>query len=168
MEIQTERLQLKPICRENLGELAQLLMNDVVKKTYMVPDFANLSEALKLADRIRVLSEDPSRNVAGIYLGETLIGILNETDRTQDSVEVGYALLPAYYNQGYATEALRAVFPHFFAQGFRSVVAGAFEENAASIRVMVKSGMRKEDRQDNVEYRGKNHRCVYYSIEKTI
>lgn len=50
--------------------------------------------------------------------------------------------------------------------GYREIICGAFEENAASIRVMVKAGMHKLSRTDEVEYRDKRHQCVYYSIMK--
>ena len=34
------------------------------------------------------------------------------------------------------------------------------------IRVMEKSGMKREEKTDEIEYRGAVHRCVYYSIRK--
>lgn len=166
MFIQTKRLELKPITHDSLEALAELLADDVVKQTYMVPDFASKEEAIAMAQRLMALSEDEDRHLAGIYLGPQLIGMLNETDRQDDRVEVGYALLPRFYNQGYATEALTGAIPYFFAQGFREVIAGAFEENAASFRVMVKSGMNSIPYEDEVAYRGKTHRCRYCSIQQ--
>lgn len=166
MNIQTKRLCLKAIAQADLDELSTLLTDDVVKKTYMVPDFANREEARKLAGRIAAMSEDPQRYVAGIYLEGRLIGMINETDRNGTAVEMGYALLPRYYNQGYCTEALGGVIGYLFEQGFERVVAGAFEENRASLRVMEKSGMTRTEHTDQVEYRGKTHRCIYYQIEK--
>ena len=162
MNIQTERLELKPIRVADLEALADLLTDPIVGKTYMVPDFADKAEAENLALRIISLSQEENRNVAGIFLADRLIGMLNETDRGEDYVEVGYALLPAYYGKGYAAEALRGAIDFFFAQGFQRVLAGAFEENRASLRVMEKSGMLRLRRQDTVTYRGKEYRCVYY------
>lgn len=165
MQIKTKRLELKPIGAD-VGALVELLTDDVVKKTYMVPDFPDRDGANNMAQRIKALSEDPARNVAGIYLGAQLIGLLNQTEASGDSIEVGYALLPRFHGQGYATEALTGAIEYFFRQGFREVTAGAFEENAASIRVMVKSGMRRMEKSDEVAYRGKNHRCVYYQAQR--
>ena len=166
MYIKTERLELKPISPESLDALVELLTDDVVKQTYMVPDFPDREEAEKLAQRLITLSDQENRHVAGICYGDSLIGILNETESLDDRIEVGYAILPRYHNQGYCTEALRGTIGYFFANGFREVMAGAFEENSASIRVMVKSGMKKLDRRDEIEYRGKVHPCVYYSIKR--
>lgn len=166
MYIKTERLEMKPIAPESLDALVELLTDDVVKQTYMVPDFPNREESKKLAQRLITLSEQEERHVAGIYYRDSLIGILNETESVDDRIEVGYAILPRYHNQGYCTEALRGEIGYFFAHGFREVLAGAFAENTASIRVMIKSGMTKLDRRDEIEYRGRVHRCVYYSIKR--
>lgn len=166
MVIKTERLELKAIGPKDLPALAELLTDAVVAKTYMVPDFADRAEAEKLAKRLMTLSENPERYMMGIFLHNQLIGILHETQISGDTVEVGYALLPRFYGQGYATEALTGAIDGFFALGFRCVLAGAFEENAASMRVMQKSGMTKIDRQDVVTYRGKDHRCVYYAVSR--
>ena len=83
-----------------------------------------------------------------------------------DRIELGYAILPRFHNQGICTEAMRIAIGYCFAHGFREVVAGAFEENLASIRVMVKNGMGKLERYDKIDYRGKTYTCVYYAIEK--
>ena len=166
MYIKTERLELKSISPDSLENLADLLSDEIVKQTYMVPDFPNREDALKLARRLMELSGQEERRVAGIYLGESLIGILNQTDATQDSIELGYALLPKYHNQGYATESLRGAIGYCFSIGFQEVVAGAFSENPASLRVMLKSGMKKIDHTDEITYRGKTHICLYCAIRR--
>ena len=50
--------------------------------------------------------------------------------------------------------------------GYSRVIAGHFEENPASRRVMEKCGMGPMDREENIEYRGVPHRCLYRAIEK--
>ena len=166
MQIKTERLELKPISPESLDALVELLTDDMVKQTYMVPDFSNRQEAEKLANRLITLSEQEERHVAGIYFEDALIGVLNETESTDDWVEVGYAVLPRYHNRGFCTEALRAAIAYFFGKGFREVLAGAFEDNIASIRVMIKSGMKRLERREEITYRGRMYNCVYYSARR--
>ena len=97
--------------------------------------------------------------------GET-IGLINDTEISERSIEVGYALLPCYHNQGLATEALRAMISHLFSVGFEEVTAGAFEENLASQRVMQKCGMKLTSKTDQIDYREKTHLCVYYTIKR--
>ena len=166
MHVTTKDLHLGPIRQQDIPALAALFMDEVVKQTYMVPDFSDLSAAETLAKRIMALSQDPSRYVAGIFLGDRCIGLLNETERQEGSIEVGYALLPAFHNRGYCTQALKGVIDFLFSEGYSQVLAGAFETNAPSIRVMEKSGMKPLDKQDEVTYRGKTHRCVYYHAVK--
>lgn len=166
MYVKTQRLELKPVCTNGLVALTDLLTDDLVKQTYMVPDFASREDARKMARRISALTNDPGRYVAGIYLGDQLIGLLNETERDGDRIEVGYAILPRFHNRGYCTEALTGTIAYLLTQGFAEVLTGAFEENAASLRVMEKSGMTKIEKQDAIEYRGKTHRCVYYLAKK--
>ncbi|HTU82315.1 MAG TPA: GNAT family N-acetyltransferase, partial [Candidatus Acidoferrales bacterium] len=63
--------------------------------------------------------------------------------RDAGSIEVGYALKPAYWNQGYATEMASGVLEiAFSAAALERVVAIALASNAASRRVMEKLGMK--------------------------
>jgi RimJ/RimL family protein N-acetyltransferase len=61
--------------------------------------------------------------------------------------EIGWLVDPAYAGQGLATEAARALLALCFdGLGLRRVTAAAFADNAASVRVMEKLGMRQEGR----------------------
>ena len=58
-------------------------------------------------------------------------------------VEVGWALAPEVWGRGYATEAGRASLDHAFTElGCAMVVSIVHPENAASIRVMDRLGIR--------------------------
>ena len=163
MEFQTRRLRAGPIDEVHLPALTALLTDDTVKQTYMVPDLASEAEVETLARRLMELSRNPARYMAGIFLEGMLIGIIHDVEIKGDTVELGYALLPAYHNQGYCSEALRGAMDWFFAHGFRKVVTGAFQENRASIRVMEKCGMTRQTDTEDISYRGKIHHCVYYA-----
>ena len=164
--IRTLRLTLGAIRQEDRDELIRLFRDDTVKKTYMLPDLRDDREAEALFARMAELSEREDRYVFGIHLDGCLIGVLNDTEICGDYVEMGYALAPDYFNKGYATEAFSAVIGYLFDRGVPCVIAGAFSENLASIRVMEKCGMERLDRTENIDYRGKDHLCVYYSIKK--
>ena len=92
--------------------------------------------------------------------------MMNDVETKGTQIEMGYAFLPAYYNKGYATESFRGAIAYLLEHGFETVVAGAFSHNAASLRVMEKCGMKKQDYTDEVEYRGVTHTCIYYSITR--
>ena len=159
-------LALRPFCDGDADAVINIFMNDQVKKTYMVPDFANRQAAMPLFERLKQLSSEENRFVRGIYLGQTLVGFLNDVDISGGCIEMGYVIDPAHKGRGYATQALNAAIEALFRRGFSAVRAGAFEENAASIRVMKKCGMKLIDLEESIQYRGKTHRCVYYEIRK--
>jgi len=167
MKLETERLLLRPIEQSDMEQLLPLLKNDVIKQTYMIPDFPSEESAVRLAKRFIDLSQGEEKLVVGIALDGRLIGFLNETEKGEGWIEVGYALHPGFHGRGYMTEALGAVIDTLLRSGISAVMAGAFEENCASIRVMEKCGMKRMDRTETIDYRMKQHRCVYYMIEKT-
>lgn len=166
MKFTTKRLEVKPISGTDREAVLDLLTDGTVGKTYMLPDYARREDAEPLFRRLMELSRAEDRYVAGIYLDGQFIGMMNETEIKDRQIEMGYAYLPAYYNRGYATEAFRGAIAWLFDHGFETVVAGAFEENPASIRVMEKSGMQRLPQTDEIEYRGAVHTCVYYGIGK--
>lgn len=163
MQFTTDRLEIKPMSLEDKEEILDLLTDATVAKTYMLPAFQSREEAQPLFLRLVELCRKEDRYVAGIYLEGKFIGMMNETERKDGKIEMGYAYLPAYYNRGYATEAFRAAIAYLLSQGFSRVLAGAFEENAASLRVMEKCGMVRQDYTDQIEYRGKTYTCIYYA-----
>jgi RimJ/RimL family protein N-acetyltransferase len=162
--IKTTRLMLREIEDTDRDHLIDIFMDDTVKQTYMLPDFASREEAGRLFERIRELSKRDDRYVLGVSYQGILIGLINDVEILDKSIEVGYAFHPKYYNQGFATEALGAMIAYLFDKGFEEVIAGAFEENAASMRVMQKCGMKKIEKTDQIDYRNKTHLCIYYTI----
>ena len=163
--ISTPRLTLRPMETRDRNNLAELFIDPIVTKTYMVPAFNTKVDAMPMVYKVIALSQDPNRFIYGIYLDDALIGLVNETDDQNKIIELGLAILPDYHNQGYATEAFSAVIDHLFANGFEEILAGAFAENTASLRVMEKCGMTRTNMTAKIEYRGIRHPCIYYSIK---
>ena len=157
---------LRPIQLQDREAMLDILTDDTVKQTYMLPDFADRRDALPLFRRLAEFSRNESHYVRGICLEERLIGFLNDVEIQDGSIELGYVIHPDFQGKGYMTEALRSAVDALFSMGYQEIICGAFEENAASIRVMVKAGMQKLSRTDEMEYRDKRHQCVYYSIMK--
>ena len=164
--INTARLCLHAFSDEDAETMIALLTNSEVIKTYMVPDFRSSAEEVKLFERFKELSGSDERFVYGIYLEEKLIGFINDVEIKETEIELGYVIDPSYKNQGFATEALAAAIKALFAAGFSVVRTGAFEENAASMRVMEKCGMVRLGQEEEIRYRGKVHRCCLYEIKK--
>lgn len=78
-------------------------------------------------------------------------------DFTNGSAEIGYVLNPDYWGQGYAAEAIRAVMRiGFLVFGFHRIEAKFMEDNAQSLRVTEKVGMKFEGvRRDAMFIKGK-------------
>lgn len=167
-EIKTERLCIRPYSEVDREQLARILMNEEVKETFMIPDFPTEEEYLKLADRLIGFSriEDENHLEYGVYLGDTMVGFINDCGIEGEEIEIGYVIHPDYKGHGYATEAVKAVISDLWEMGFASVTAGFFEENKASRRVMEKCGMHLADETDEEEYRGEVHRCLYCRIDR--
>lgn len=163
--LKTARLTVKPMDEADSSAVQQILTHRSVIRTYMVPDLSP-EQAERLFRRLKDLSWDTSRYVRGIYLNGQLIGFLNDTEITGDSLELGWALHPAYHNQGYATEAVSAAIADLFSMGVPAVLAGAFDWNVPSIRVMEKCGMTRQEYTDEIPYRGKTHTCLYYAAKR--
>jgi [ribosomal protein S5]-alanine N-acetyltransferase len=70
------------------------------------------------------------------------IGIGKASDPSLGEMSFGYALRPAYWGEGYMTEALTALLEFAFEElGARSVQGECDAQNPASARVMEKAGL---------------------------
>lgn len=163
--LKTANLHLRPIALQDAAQLGEILQSDIVKQTYMVPDLTS-EAATELGKKISLMSCDPTRYIRGIYLKGILIGQVNDVAKENGSIELGWFIHPQYHGQGYATEAVKAIIPDLFDRGFKAVTAGAFSENTASLRVMQKCGMKLQEITEDIEYRGKIHKCIYYAIRR--
>ena len=157
-----QNIYLRKITLETETVMLDILTSDIIKQTYMLPDFACREDAIPLFQKLITLSEDPQRYVRGIYLEQALIGFMNDVEIINGSIELGYVIHPGFHGKGYMTRALKLAITELFSLGYLEVITGAFDENTASIRVMEKAGMVKLEKIDEIDYRGKLHKCVYY------
>lgn len=90
-----------------------------------------------------------ARHGFGLYATELLdgtpIGMTGLIKRdTLDDVDIGFALFPAYWGQGYAREAATALLEHARSLGMARLVAITDPANDASIRLLEALGFRFE------------------------
>lgn len=164
-EIITSRLCLSEIRRCDKENLIRILSDDETKKSYMVQDIDSKEEQDKIFERFFRLFKLNDFFAYGIFLQNRLIGFIHEVCAKDGGIELGYVIDPQQKGSGYATEALQASVSELFKAGYKAVIAGAFEENAASLRVMEKCGMTPTGETEEIEYRGKKHKCIYMKIE---
>ena len=166
VNVKTPDLVLRPFIEQDRQAMGAILTDAKVRQTYMIPELKTQEAIDRLFHRFLELSLAEDRYVAGIYKDDCLVGFLNDVCKDDRRIELGYVITPLHWGKGYATQALTAAVTDLFNRGYEEVVAGAFVENPASIRVMVKAGMTKLDEEEDIEYSGELHHCVYYSIKK--
>ncbi len=159
LHLQTGRLTLVPFTLERVraavydrAALARLL-NAHVPDEWPNPD---LGEILPMILEARL--KDPAEAAWSALILHTAdraligdIGFKGGPD-AEGTVEIGYGIIPSYRGQGYASEAAQAMIAWAFAQpGVRRVTAECLADNAGSIRVLEKVGMRRTGTKDSEE-----------------
>jgi RimJ/RimL family protein N-acetyltransferase len=140
--IPAERFVLRPIRKSDAGLMA-LYTGDrrVAEATRSIPH--PLPPGATEAFIARAMSADRDQDVwvmdgSGHQLAEVLgvIG-LKRMDRGQS--EIGYWVAPAFWNTGFASEAVRTLV-EANPQGARTIFAEVFQDNAVSARVLTNCG----------------------------
>ena len=162
--LKTKRIILKSINDSDRDSFIAICKDPKVYATYMLPDLLNKEQEDKFFNRLKELCQDKSRFIYGIYLENEIIGFLNEVEKSEDGIEIGYFISSKHWNKGYATEAFKVAIKELFDMGYKYVYAGHFENNLASGKVMQKCGMHLIDKNDFIEYRNINYRVIYYQI----
>jgi RimJ/RimL family protein N-acetyltransferase len=143
---ETERLALRPLSSGDLDAVHRI-SNDPLVRRYLWDDQSVSKAAVEgvISRSLNAFAEE-GFGLFGVRLrdgGGELIGYcgllhLGVTER----VELLYALLPAWWGRGLATEAARACLRFAFKEaGLERIVAGTDPPNTASLRVIQKLGM---------------------------
>lgn len=149
--IETQRLELLP-CSLEVAQAAVAKNNIWVEKlltAYVSEDWYQADVQGFLPTYIQMLEADPSLLGYGVWLmirteDSTLVGDLGFLGKVEDEecLEIGYEVLTAYRNQGFATEAVQALVDFAFTQlGAKKIIAHTPQDNVASIRVVEQLGM---------------------------
>lgn len=164
--VRTKRLVLKPHSDRDQEAMVELLINEKIKETFMIPDFKTNDEGIAAFKKLQELSQSEEHYERSICVEQQLIGFLNDVEITDDKIELGYVIHPQFQNKGYATEALGAAIEDLFQKGFHEVITGAFADNTASMRVMEKCGMTRIEKEEDITYHNETRHCLYYAIRK--
>lgn len=165
--IVTSRLILHPYGKKDRVRLVEMMQTTEITETFMIPDYSEESQFYALADKLIEFSqiEDTTHFEYGVFLDDYLIGFVNDCGHDDETIEVGYVIDPEFKGQGYATEAVTAAINEFREMGFKKVIAGFFEGNIGSQKVMEKCGMHLSGKSDKEEYRGKELTCYECEME---
>ncbi|NVJ24578.1 MULTISPECIES: GNAT family N-acetyltransferase [Myxococcus] len=147
--LETERLVLRRVTREDAPFILVLVNEPAWLR------FIGDRGVKTLEDAWGYITNGPhasyERHGFGLYLVERksdgaplgMCGLLKRD--SLEYVDIGYALLPAYWGQGYAQEAVSATLA--YAQkdlGLKRIAAIVSKDNASSIKVLERMGLRFE------------------------
>jgi RimJ/RimL family protein N-acetyltransferase len=170
LRLESERLILRALRDDDALPMAAIA-NDrrIAEGTLTMPYPYDSHDAETFIERARearrkatLLSNALERKSDGLFIGA--MGLVLELH--YDRAELGYWLGAEFWNQGYATEAARALLDYAFREiRLNRVYATHFSDNPASGRVMQKLGMTCEGtlRQHFVRF-GQPKDTVYYGI----
>ncbi|MBN1882562.1 MAG: GNAT family N-acetyltransferase [Deltaproteobacteria bacterium] len=171
--IVTKRLVLRPFRNADVSRLAELA-NDrrIAQKTLLIPHPYTEQTAREWIATHRGKFERGEDVVFAVTTGndEEPIGavglsIFHEHNRG----EIGYWMGVPYWNQGYCTEAARAMLAYGFEElNLHKICANHFATNPASGRVMANIGMTREGVfKSHIEKWGEYEDMVCYGILKS-
>lgn len=150
MTRRTERLELRPVTDEDVDRILDYRNTPEVTRwllrTEVDPD------AFRAA--WRSVPENPDDHSVGVVLDGVVIGTVSLMVQdgmgqpempARTEADLGYTFDPAYAGHGYATEAVTAMVALAFEElGVRRITAGCYADNLASVRILEKIGMRRE------------------------
>ncbi len=146
-EFVTERMRLRPLRRTDAGVIA-LYCGDagLARMTSAIPHPYPPGLAESYVNRARDTSD--GETVWALDTGDDdmngLIGLISLRLRPEGEGEVGFWVAPAFQGAGYASEAMEAIIGHAEGLGLKALVAQAFQDNLASIKVLTRSGFEYE------------------------
>lgn len=166
-EIETDRLYLRKLRREDLPAVRSLLQNPKVMYAWE-HTFSAAEAADWLENCLQRYAQDgfgyfvAVEKATGAFIG--LAGPLMENINGAQVPGIGYILDDSYWHQGYAVEAGRGSIAYLQEKGYKKIVAEIRPENLASRMVAEKLGMQVEG-EFIKQYRGKEIPHLLYFLQ---
>jgi [ribosomal protein S5]-alanine N-acetyltransferase len=144
--VRTDRLLLRRFDPEDDYEAVHAYASDAEVTRYMDwgPNTPGMTRSF-LASTADGPQHDWEYAIEEVASG-ALVGGVGIHLMSADRADIGYCLARHAWGRGIATEAASALLRHAFDIGVHRVQAGCHPDNAASIRVLTKLGMRLEGR----------------------
>lgn len=170
LTITTERLLLRPFCRDDIAALVPLIgAREVAATTLRIPHPYSADDAEAYLRHTEEVREKGTGVRCGIFLkqsGQLCGGIGLVSNLEHHHAELGYWIGVPFWGKGYCTEAARAIVSFGFeVLKLHRIHAGHFSGNDASGRILRKVGMHPEGvlRQHICKW-GKYHDVELYAL----
>ena len=160
--LETERLILRPQVESDSIELIAMSMDPQVME-FIGYGAMTLQESEELTRETLEMDGPLGRWIVVEKATRTVLGwaVLTHLDDSDD-IEVGYGFKVMAWGRGFATEATKCLLRYGFdALGLKEIVAVSRPENAASHKVLEKSGLRRRGLRDAFGLRG-----LYYFVAR--
>ncbi len=146
--VQTERLQFRKLTKSDFTAWLPFFQSEEAT-TYSGFDITKAEENCKLwLENIFRRYEDNNGLMALEHKDTKVLagqcGILKQRVDEIDEIEIGYHILPQYWQQGYATEAAIKCKEEGFKMGISSIISIIHPDNYKSIKVAEHNGMEFE------------------------
>jgi len=142
-ELETARLRLRKVRAEDAQAIFEnWASDDEVTKYITWPTHQSIEDTNRiLSIWLKEYENEPCYRY-GIERKEdgVLMGMIDVVGFFNGRPVIGYASGRAFWNNGYMTEALRAVVKELFSDGYETIVIEAIRENVGSNRVIQKAG----------------------------
>ena len=167
--IKTKRLLLRPATQGDLPFVLNLFSRSETNRYSAYADISTPEEAKRLFDAFLAPgSPTHFRLIADLRGTGEAIGTLglHSYSETNRRAELGYDLLREHWGKGYTTEAVEGLLRYAFEElKLNRVEATTDPENAASVRVLEKTGFTREGvlRQRHY-YKGGYHDDAFYGL----
>lgn len=144
--LETERLRLRRLTYDDAEQLIAIFNDpDATKYLIMDPPCSTREEAISMLDWMQSWFDNKAALRWGITLrdADTVIGTcgFHNLERTHRRCDIGYDLIPAYWNRGYITEATHALVRWCFDNlDLHRIQADCTAGNIGSERVLEKVG----------------------------
>ena len=167
--LETERLILRYMNEQDTHAIFLNINSDKEVLRYFIDKYVEKEEDMTL-DKVIKYCKDNERYLLAVELKDTheVIGMILECSSPSaifNNVEIGYAIGRKYWNQGYATEALKKMIAFVFETGVHKIIVSHIVGNDASKRVVEKCGLIPEGRsKEELYYHEHYHDVDYYYL----
>ena len=169
----TARLLLRQLSAADTARIFEMRTDPVAMKYLGKPPMQKESEALALIEAIKLNLDNNDGITWAIALKEEpadLIGTIGYWKITKEHyrAEIGYMLMPRYFNKGYMTEAIIKTNEYAFNEmKLHSIEANINPFNAASEAILLKTGFVKEAHfRESFYFNGTFEDSAIYSLIK--
>jgi [ribosomal protein S5]-alanine N-acetyltransferase len=168
--LETKRLLLREITKDDAGSLFDCFSNENVTRYYGQETLENIEQADALVEFFSNSFKEKRGIRWGIEMKGTqgIIGTigLNAWSPKHKRAEIGYEIHPDHWRKGYTSEAVLEVIQYGFNElGLTRIGAVVFIDNIASINLLMKAGFKKEGVLRNYMYQnGSAHDTYVYSF----